>query len=139
MKFLNTIMAACALLLGLSAAQAQTPSAPALNAGPNWISWNSSKNPNDIVRAPQVSAWFPTKIDSKNGKAVNLQIAGNPSIPTCPVASCPTTTAAGGLFRGDAGRQQRSGLGDQLEHLPQFPSGERVGDAVRAAWIRDHE
>ncbi|MFT8481087.1 hypothetical protein [Gluconobacter oxydans] len=120
MKFLNTIMAACALLLGLSAAQAQTPSAPALNAGPNWISWNSSKNPNDIVRAPQVSAWFPTKIDSKNGKAVNLQIAGNPSIPTCPVASCPTTTAAGGPVVTAFSSYGSTTLGPQWEYQGYF-------------------
>lgn len=108
-----------AALAGIPA-RAQTPSGPPINAGPNWVSAHATNNPNDIVRAPQISAWFPTKIDSRNGQAVNLRIAGNPSIPTCPVASCPTTSAAGGPVLTSFASYGATTLGPQWEYQGYF-------------------
>lgn len=121
MRKLRSLLTGLCLLLGAAAyAQAQSPNAPALNAGPRWISFTGSKNPFDIVKAPQVAAWFPTKIDSRNGKALNLLIAGSPSIPTCPVASCPTTGSAGGPVITAFSTYGSTTLGPQWEYQGYF-------------------
>ncbi|MBF0865140.1 MAG: hypothetical protein ABF932_13520 [Gluconobacter potus] len=130
MKLFPSVLLACGgVILFTPPAQAQTFP---VNTMPAWKSYMATGNPSDIVSSPAVAAAIGPKVDAINGQslgqtlrnavisATEISIPANPSIPTCPVASCPTTEGAGGPVMTAFSSYGSTTLGPQWEYQGYF-------------------